>query len=176
MAHIENSLSRLNKDDLIRLALDFQQKYDITLDKISKELAELCKSYNRLESDLAITKAVNESFRKQILTLERQCWSNAQYYRWKTLQIFGTPENIDDSQLEGKVLTVLSKLDVIIDSANVEACHRLKSNCKGKKTILKLSRRKDLGVVRRARSKLKTIDLRSIGITTPVYLNDSLFF
>ena len=92
MAHIENSLTRLNKDDLIRLALDFQQKYDITLDKISKELAELCKSYNRLESDLAITKAVNESFRNQILTLERQCWSNAQYYRWKTLQISGIPE------------------------------------------------------------------------------------
>ena len=176
MAHIENSLTRLNKDDLIRLALDFQQKYDITLDKISKELAELSKSYNRLESDLAITKAVNDSFRKQILTLERECWSNAQYYRWKTLQISGTPENIDDSQLEGKVSTVLPKLDVIIDSANVEACQRLKSNCKGKKTILKLSRRNDLDVVRRARSKLKTADLRSIGITTPVYLNDSLFF
>ena len=117
MAHIENSLNRLNKDDFIRLALDYQQKYDITLDKISKELAELCKSYNRLESDLAITKP----FRKQILTLERQCWSNAQYYRWKTLQISGIPENIDDSKLEGKVLTVLSKLDVIIDPANVEA-------------------------------------------------------
>ena len=29
--------------------------------------------------------------------------------------------NIDDSKLEGKVLTVLSKLDVIIDPANVEA-------------------------------------------------------
>ena len=44
MAHTENSLSRLNKDDLIRLALDYRQKYDITLDKISKELAELRKS------------------------------------------------------------------------------------------------------------------------------------
>ena len=63
MAHTENSLSKLNKDDLIRLALDYQQKYDITLDKISKELAELCKSFNKLESDLAITKAVNESLR-----------------------------------------------------------------------------------------------------------------
>ena len=73
MAHTENSLSRLNKDDLIRLALDYQQKYDITLDKISKGLAELRKSYNKLESDLAITKAVNESFRNQIITLERQC-------------------------------------------------------------------------------------------------------
>ena len=75
---------RLNKDDLIRLALDYQQKYDINLDKISKELAELRKSYNKLESDLAITKAVNESLRNQILTLERQCWSNAQYSRRET--------------------------------------------------------------------------------------------
>ena len=36
MAHSENS-STLNKDDLIRLALDYQHKYDITLDKISKK-------------------------------------------------------------------------------------------------------------------------------------------
>ena len=49
MAHTENSLSRLNKGDLIPLALDYQQKYDITLDKMSKELAELRKSYNKLE-------------------------------------------------------------------------------------------------------------------------------
>ena len=79
MAHTENSLRILNKDDLIRRGLDYQQKYDITLDKISKELAELHKSYNKLESDLAITKAANESLWNQILTLERQCWSNAQY-------------------------------------------------------------------------------------------------
>ena len=58
----------------------------------------------------------------------------------------------------------------------LKQCHRLKSNSKGKKTILKLSRRKDSDVVRRVRSKLKTIDLKSIGITTPVYLNDSLCF
>ena len=44
MAHTENSLSRLNKDNLIRLALDYQQKYDVALDKISKELADLRKN------------------------------------------------------------------------------------------------------------------------------------
>ena len=71
MAHTENSLRRLNKGDLIPLTLDYQQKYDITLDKMSKELAELRKSYNKLESDLVITKAVNESLRSQILMLER---------------------------------------------------------------------------------------------------------
>ena len=156
--------------------MDYQQKYDITPDKISKELAELRKSYNKLESDLAITKAVNESLRNQILTLERQCWSNAQYSRRETLEISGIPENIDNGELEGKVLTVLSKLDVNIDPANVEACHWLKSNNKGKKAILKLSRRKDSDEIRRLRSKLKTTDLKPIGITTLVYINDSLCF
>ena len=59
MAHTENSLGRLSKDDLIRLTLDYQQIYDITLDKISKELVELWKIYKKL----AITKAVNEMLR-----------------------------------------------------------------------------------------------------------------
>ena len=87
----------------------------ITLDKISKELA-----------DLAVTKAVNESFRSQIFTLERQCQSNVQYSRRETLEICGIPENIDDNELEGKVLTVLSKLDINIDPANIEACQTTK--------------------------------------------------
>ena len=113
--------------------MGYQQKYDITLDKISKELAELHKSYNKLESDLAITKELNESLRNQIITLERQCCSNAQYSSWETLEISGTPENNDDGELEGKVFTVLSKLDVNIDPANVEACYWLKSNNKAKR-------------------------------------------
>ena len=77
MADAEKSLNRLNKDDLIYLALNYQQKYDITLNKTIKELAEIRNSYNKLELDLDIIKAVIESFRNQILTLERQCWSNA---------------------------------------------------------------------------------------------------
>ena len=102
MTHTENSLSKLNRDDLFRLELDYQQKYDIILDKISKELAKFRKSYNKLESNLTISKTVNESFRNQILTLERQCWSNAQLFRRETLEISGIPENIGDGELEGK--------------------------------------------------------------------------
>ena len=53
--------------------------------------------------------------------LERQCWSNAQYSRRETLEISRIPD-IDNGDLEGSVLTVLSKLDVNVDLANVEAC------------------------------------------------------
>ena len=74
------------------------------------------------------------------------------------------------------MLIVLSKLDVNIDPANVEACHWLKSKNKGKKAVLKLSRQKDLDEIRRVRSKLKTTDLKPIGIPTPVNITDSLYF
>ena len=57
-----------------------------------------------------------------------------------------------------------------------EVCHWLKSNNKGKRTILKISRRKDSDEICRLWSKLKTTDLKSIGIATPVYINDSLCF
>ena len=76
--------------------------------------------------------------------------------------------------LAGKVMTVLSKLDVNVYPANVEECHWLKSNNKSKKAIL--SRRKDLDQVRRLRSKLKTTDLKPIWVTNSVYINDSLYF
>ena len=45
---------------MILFAWHNQQKNDITLDKISKELPELRKSYDKLESELATTKVVNE--------------------------------------------------------------------------------------------------------------------
>ena len=72
------------------------------------------------------------------------------------------------------MLTVLSKLDVNIDPANVKACHWLKSNNKGKMAILKISRRKDSEEICSVRSKLETTDLKPITITTPVYINVSL--
>ena len=129
----ESSLNGLNNDDLILLALDYQQNYDIFLDKISKELAELWESYNKLEADLEYTNVVNEAFRNQIITLEYQCWGNAQYFSRETLETSGIPENIDDGELEGRVLTVLSKPDVNIKPANVEACPWLESNNKDKR-------------------------------------------
>ena len=124
-----------------------KKKHGNNIYEYTKQEKELIKS-KQMNQLIKITNAVNESLRNQILTLERQCWSNAKYFRRETLKISGIPENIDDGELEGKVLTVLSKLDVNIDPANVEACHWLKSNNKGKKTILKLSRRKDSDEIR----------------------------
>ena len=56
----------------------------------------------------------------------------------------------------------------------MEACHWLKSDRGGKKAIIKFSKRKDADKVRQAKKKLKTTNLSAMGISQPVFVNDSL--
>ena len=46
------------------------------------------------------------------------------------------------------VLGIFKKLDVMVDPSNIEDCHWIKSDKGPKKTILKLSRRKDANTKR----------------------------
>ena len=57
MAYTESSLSKINKDDLVRIALDIQNtKVDSNsvLTDIKNELSELRKNCNKLETELAV--------------------------------------------------------------------------------------------------------------------------
>ena len=94
MAHTTESLLKLSKDDLVRLALDYQHKQDQLLNKINQDLTELSKNYTKLESELQISKSVTSLQRQQIIALEGQCWSNEQYSRRECLEISGIPDNI----------------------------------------------------------------------------------
>ena len=58
MTYTGSELSRLNKDDLVCIALDMQNsKLDTNfiLNDIKKELSELQKNYNNFEADLAVS-------------------------------------------------------------------------------------------------------------------------
>ena len=77
MVYTESLLSKLNKDDLTCIALDMQNsKLDINLIRtdINKELSELRKSYNKLETDLVVSKSVTKIMRNQIFILEQKSW------------------------------------------------------------------------------------------------------
>ena len=72
MAFTESLLSRLNKDDLIRIALDMQKcKLDTNsiLIDIKYKLPELRKSHEKLQADLGISKSVTEIISTQIVML-----------------------------------------------------------------------------------------------------------
>ena len=175
MALNEATLRKLGKEELTKLALDYQSKTDSTLSSINDfkaDLSELRRHYKKLESEVLVTKQVNTKLCDLMKLLEHQCWANKQYSRRECLEISGVPESVSDKDLEGKVLNVFQKIDIEVHPDNIEACHWVKCNAGPKK--VKMSRRKDAYKIRKAKKKMKGLDLSSIGINSAVFINDSL--
>ena len=117
---------------------------------------------------------VNSVLRERVTSLERLCWSNSQYSRCECLELTGIPETNDNNTLESTVLKIFEKFEVNVDPSNVEDCHWISSKNGPKRVIVKVSKRKDGFKIRTSKRKLKDMDLTSIGINNPVYINDSL--
>ena len=79
MALNEAALRKLGKEEIIKLALEYQSKFESTLSSINNiktDLSELRKYYEKLEPDVIITKQVNTKLCDKMKFLERQCWAN----------------------------------------------------------------------------------------------------
>ena len=63
----------MSKDGIITLALEYHDKFNLTLAKINKDIGELKYKFEKLELELAISKSVNSNLCNKIKTLERQC-------------------------------------------------------------------------------------------------------
>ena len=79
MAHTEQLLSKLSKDYLARLVLDYQDKFDSMLKTVKDNICELKTKFTALESELQVSKTVTDNVTKCIKTLERKCYENEQY-------------------------------------------------------------------------------------------------
>ena len=141
MALSEAALKKLSKDEIINLALDYQNKFDSTLAGISNELSDLKKDFEKLGSDLSVARQVNSVLRERVTSLERQCWSNSQYSRRECLELTGIPETSDNNTLESTVLKIFEKLEVKVDLSNVEDFHSISSKNGSKRVIVKVSKR-----------------------------------
>ena len=78
---------KMNKDVLAGMVLDYKERFDSTLSAITDELKELKTDFCKFESDLAITRNVNDELPKQFILVERKCWANEQYSRRECLEI-----------------------------------------------------------------------------------------
>ena len=173
MSISEAALGKLTKDEVIALTLEYQAKFDNTLSNINRELSELRNDFKKIESELSVSKNVNSKLHERVVALERQCWGNNQYSRRECLEITVVPDSVSNDDLEETAIKIFNRLDVAIDSSNIEDCHWLKSNGP-KKVIIKFSRRKDANLIRKNKNKLKGMNLCSVGINNPVFINDSL--
>ena len=99
MAHILASLEKLGKSDLTRLVIDYQNKFDTVLNNINSELLDLKNKFTKLESDLEISRNVNNKLTDQVTMLERKFWENEQYSRKEYIEISGIPQSIEHLDL-----------------------------------------------------------------------------
>ena len=74
-------------------------------------------------NELVVTKRVTSELCKRVVTMERQCWANAQYSRRECLEVVGIPRQVDDKNLETKMLSIFQKIGCIIDPNFIDNCH-----------------------------------------------------
>ena len=175
MAHALAFPEKLGKSDLARLVMDYQKKFDTILNNINSELLDLKNKFTKLESDLEISRNINNKLVEQVTRLERKCWENEQYSRRECIEISGIPQSIEQIDLERTLLNVFDKIDAPVDPQNIEACRRLKSDDNGQsnKVIVKFSKRKDMV---RVMNKKKFLNLDGTGFppNTSLFINPSL--
>ena len=74
---MEESLSKLSKQELIAMMLKIQNKIETSDTKFAEEVRKLNESFPQLKSDLAIIKNLNSQLQNRFFNMERQFWENA---------------------------------------------------------------------------------------------------
>ena len=107
MAMSLNALKKLTKEEFSNMVIDYQNKFDNMLSNINAELTSLRDRFTKMESQLLVTRRVNDNLVKQNRILERKCATNEQYSRRECSEIWGIPDSISNINLEETVLKIL---------------------------------------------------------------------
>ena len=110
----------------------------------------------------------------RLVTLERQCWENAQYSRQECLDVVGIPCEVSGEVLEGKVLNIFDKIGCSISLDHIESCHCISK--KSDTVIVKFSRWKDCQQVWQVKKNLQKIKMEDLDLpgNGKLFINTSL--
>ena len=171
----------------------------ITLEIIAAKLSELSLSVDNLRIDNQLNKTelissmgnnistISETITELRDTIKRQDDEIArlremvarqdQYTRRNNIEIAGIPNDIDDRNLENKVVTLMKNLNIQVSPNDIEACHRLNAESENapKRTIVRFVNRKFVNQLLSKRKALKSKKLDKIGLHRHrLYLNENL--
>ena len=93
--------------------------------KFPEEVRNLSDTITKLSSELSITKNINSILSSRLVTLKRQCWTNAQYSRQECLDIIGIFREVSGEVLKEKVLNIFNKIGCSIFPDHIESCHHI---------------------------------------------------
>ena len=177
-SYTNDLLDKLRKQDLIPIVLSLQSKLDEANNKANnkflEEVRNLSDTITKLSSELSIVKNVNTVLSNRLVTLDWQCWANAQDSRREYLDIGGIPREVSGEVLEETVLNIFDKIGCRISPDHIESCHRISK--KSDTVIVKFSQRKDcqqVWQVKKDQNKLKLEDFDLTG-NNKLFINRSL--
>ena len=177
-SYTNDSLDKLREQDLIPIVLSLQRKLDEAnneaTNKVLEEVRNLSDTITKLSSELSIVEKVNTVLSNRLVTLERQCWANAQYSRRECVDIVGIPREVSGEVPEETVLNIFDKMSCRISPDHVESCHRISK--KSDTVIVKFSRRKDCQQVWQVKKDLNKLKLEDFDLTgsNKLFINRSL--
>ena len=142
--------------------------------EVMEEMRKFNEKLSKLQSGLSIAKRVNTELTKRIVTLERQCWTNAQYSRKKCVEVVDIPCQVDDKHLEAKVLSIFEKVGCNITPEFIDDCHRIGKN--NNLVIVKFTRSKGCKQVLQVKKDLKDLTADDLDLPqgTKIFVNQSL--
>ena len=118
--YTEKTLRALNKNQIIDLFLKAQEQTNTTIASLTAEIKRLNENFEKLESDVSIIKNGNNILSKQMSSIERQCWKNAQCSGRECVEVMGLPSSIEDKELEPTVCRMLKNIGVEIMEERIE--------------------------------------------------------
>ena len=154
-ANIINNINSL-KDEIVSLK-------DTVIKRLQEENERLHDKCQQLENRVALIESSHDALE--------------QYGRRNNLVISGIPDSVQDSDLESTVTSILSDIDVNVESREVEDCHRIgKSNNGSKKTIIRFINRKHCKKALLNRKQLEKTDLTKHQFVsgTRIFINENL--
>ena len=80
--------------------MDYQNNFDNVLNNANSELLDLKNKFTKLQSDLKISRNVDNKLFDQVAWLERKCWESEKFSRRECIEIFGIPQVIEQTDLE----------------------------------------------------------------------------
>jgi hypothetical protein len=134
-----------------------------------------------LKSEIVDLRADLKKKTEDIADIETDVINLQQYVRRNNIEIHGIPNNVNDKDLEEKVIELAGCIDVELKKEDIEACHRLPNNKKNskanKRTIVRFVNRKSCDKLHIKKSEIKKRPerLREIGLASSnLYINSNL--
>ena len=140
---------------------------------ISKDLSWRSHNFDKIQSELVISRNVKAKLQEEIVTLKRQLWGNREYFRRECLELNGIPETSGNNNLKEAILKIFERLEVIVNLKNMENSHWLPGMCT-KKVIVNFSRWEDANNIWKSKKQLKRMNLFSFSISNPEFIDDGL--